>query len=343
MRENFGGLMEPVRNERGSVIVFVTLMIVILLIMVGLGLDTGQLTYVRNQGQAAVDAAALAAVSALPSRDDDQIKSRAAGYNSTNNYVESPTNKIGSSNVSYVQYDYTTNAISNYSASVTTANGVRVALEGGSSITTPVFLTPLLNLLGIATASTQNVSVSAVATIAGKPSIPIAVWSTVCNGSTPVPDVELKQQHPGQENSCWTTYSDKSSGTPDIKALFAASETCQGLPGSQSGTPITIGTPIYQNDGGAVSVYTAAEDFFFKNSATKNRCWLLPVLNGGGNCALKDPTPIVDWASFCPESMLKHGGHSYFKGTLTCKAKPDQLENSLCFSHRLVREPTKGY
>ena len=57
--------MRAQKNERGSVLVFVTLMIVLLLVMVGLGLDTGQLTYVRNQGQAAVDAAALAAVSAI--------------------------------------------------------------------------------------------------------------------------------------------------------------------------------------------------------------------------------------------------------------------------------------
>ena len=39
--------MKAAKNERGSVIVFVTLMIVILLIMVGLGLDTGQ-----NRGKA---------------------------------------------------------------------------------------------------------------------------------------------------------------------------------------------------------------------------------------------------------------------------------------------------
>ncbi len=122
--------MHTARNERGSVIVFVTLMIVVLLIMVGLGLDTGQMTYVRNQGQAAVDAAALTAVSALPSRDDLQVKSRAAGFNSTNNYVESPTNSIGSNHVSYVQYDFTTDTITNYAATVNNANGVRVALEG---------------------------------------------------------------------------------------------------------------------------------------------------------------------------------------------------------------------
>ena len=60
--------MKHLENQRGAVLIFVTLMIVLLLIMVGLGLDTGSLTYSRNQGQAAVDAAALSAVSGLPSR-----------------------------------------------------------------------------------------------------------------------------------------------------------------------------------------------------------------------------------------------------------------------------------
>jgi len=35
--------MRSIKNERGSVIVFVTLIIVLLLIMVGMGLDTGHL------------------------------------------------------------------------------------------------------------------------------------------------------------------------------------------------------------------------------------------------------------------------------------------------------------
>ena len=50
--------MRPVQNENGYVVVFVTLMIVLLLIMVGMGLDTGHLAYIRSQGQPAVDSAA---------------------------------------------------------------------------------------------------------------------------------------------------------------------------------------------------------------------------------------------------------------------------------------------
>ena len=58
--------MHAIDNERGTVLIFVTLSIVLLLIMVGMGLDTGHLVYVRAQGQAAVDAAALSAASAIP-------------------------------------------------------------------------------------------------------------------------------------------------------------------------------------------------------------------------------------------------------------------------------------
>jgi Flp pilus assembly protein TadG len=54
--------MHSGNNQKGSVLVFMTLMIVLLMIMVGMGLDTGSLVYIRAQGQAAVDAAALAAV-----------------------------------------------------------------------------------------------------------------------------------------------------------------------------------------------------------------------------------------------------------------------------------------
>jgi len=340
--------MARYNNQRGSVLVFVTLMIVLLLIMVGMGLDTGQLTYVRSQGQAAVDAAALAAVSGLPeaklNNDSSYVTSRAGVFNSSNNYVESKTNTIGSGNVSYVQYDYVTNTIVKYGATLAEANGVRVALEQatGSGITTPVFLTPLLNLFGASVSGTHDVNVSAVATIVGKPSIPIAVWNSLCPGN-PTALVQLKQQHPGEENSCWTTYLDKSSGASDIKALFDAGETCQGLPEGPNGAPITVGTPIYENKGQAATVYDVAEDFFFKNTATKGRCWYLPVITGTGNCNEKNPSPITDWAKFCPSGVLKHGGHSYFEGTLTCNQTLGEAENSLCFSNRLVREPGKGY
>ena len=346
--------MQTVKNERGSVIVFVTLMIVVLLIMVGLGLDTGQLTYVRNQGQAAVDAAALAAVSGLPTakatNNPAEVVSRAAAYNSKNDYVESPTNSIGSNNISYVQYDFDTNTITNYSSSLANANGVRVALEGARSITTPVFLTPLLNLLGISTSATQEVNVSAVATITERPTIPIALWSNVCPTSAPydssviAPNVNILMQHPdqqtGNENSCWTTFLDCSSGAPDIKGGFQTASSCSGA--SIDGT-IDLGTLICQNKGQVNTVLGAADTFFSANGMP-NSWWVIPVIQGGANCDPTNPTKVVTWAKIRPTAVVKNGNPKYITADVACGNNILQETNSsLCFSHRLVREPTKGY
>jgi Flp pilus assembly protein TadG len=330
--------MGGIQNERGSVLIFATLAIVLLLIMVGMGLDTGQLSYVRSQGQAAVDAAALAAVSGLP-QSQAEVEKRAAAFNSTNDYVESPTNKIGSSNISYIQYDFTKNQITNYSATFDTANGVRVALEQatGSGITTPVFLTPLLNVLGFSTSGSKDIAVSSVAVTTAKPSIPIALWEEVCQGSSTVSGVKIRQQPPGSENSCWTTYLDKSSGANDIRELFQVSAECSGAPTG----PIDIGVHIYENKGQAATIYDDAHQLFMQDHP--GRCWMIPVITGTGNCNAKNPTPIRDWAKICPTEVSKNGAHSYITANVTCNQKiQGDTKNSLCFSNRLVRDAKSG-
>ena len=110
--------MQPVKNQQGYVVVFVTLMIVLLMIMVGMGLDTGHLAYVRSQGQPAVDSAALAAASAIPSGNWSTVTDRAAKFNpggtnpgTGNNYLDSPSNKINQKNVTLVKYDNTSGRI----------------------------------------------------------------------------------------------------------------------------------------------------------------------------------------------------------------------------------------
>jgi len=325
-------------------------MIVILMVMVGLGLDTGHLTYVRNQGQAAVDAAALAAVSGLPSAQASgnpaEVQNRAAAYVSKNDYVGSSTNPIGNSNISYVKYDFTSNTITNYSEPMATANGVRVALEGGNSITTPMFLTPLMNLLGIATAGTQNVNVSAVATITAKPAIPIALWQGKCAPGNPIQNgVQIQMQHPDQkadanEDACWTTFFDCSSGAPDIKAGFQTASTCSGnaLDGN-----VALGSMICQNAGQVNTVMNTAQNFFLDTKANAGKWWIIPVIKGSGNCAVKDPTAIVDFAKVQVTDVSKTGNPKYITANIQCGQSLNALDESFCFTHRLVREPAKGY
>jgi uncharacterized membrane protein len=91
--------MSSMSNDKGSVLVFVTLMIVLLMIMVGMGLDTGQLTYTRATGQTAVDAAALSAVSAIPTRNLGEVQARATAFATENTHLDSNNNPIKGTNV----------------------------------------------------------------------------------------------------------------------------------------------------------------------------------------------------------------------------------------------------
>jgi Flp pilus assembly protein TadG len=333
-------------------------MIVVLMVMVGIGLDTGHMTYSRNTAQGAVDAAALAAVSGLPeaksTNSDAPVNNRAAAYTGTNTYTGSNTNAIGSANVTYVQYDYASNTITDYNASRANANGVRVAMEtaNGRPVQSPAFLTPLLRLMGNSASSANNVSVSAVATIQTRPAIPIALWETKCGtkvGTPPAyplqPNVKIEMQHPDQndatgENACWTTFFDCSSGAPDIKAGFVTAGTCSG---SSIDGNVGLGSMICQNRGQVNTVLGGAEDFFLKTPSNVGKWFIIPVLSGGGNCAPDNPTGIVDFAKIKVSAIDKTGNPKYIVADIQCGQSLDSTESSLCFTHRLVREPGKGY
>lgn len=336
------------RNERGTVLVFVTLMIVLLLVMVGMGLDTGYLTLTRSMGQSAVDSAALSAVSALPSGNHAEIVARATAYINENNYTGSNSNPITNGNVSYVRYDYATNQIVEYGAPLGTANGVRVALEStnATAISTPAFLTPIFRLFGASAPSTNNVNVSAVATITSIPSIPIAVWSNQCAdfNENVKSGVEIQVQHPTKdedtgENACWTTFKDCSSGASDIKALFQVASSCTGNNAAQG---VSIGTEICQNRGQVNSSLFEAEEFFTAHPEIE--WWTVPVIGGGGNCDPQNPTQVVSWAQIQPTAYNTKGNPKTITANIKCGPYLiNEPTGSLCHSHRLVREPSKGY
>ncbi len=333
------------QNEKGSVVVFATLLIVLFMIMVGLGLDTGQLAFVRSQGQTAVDAAALTAASGLPIAGGAQVTGRVDDFNATNDYVESPTNKIGSSNITYVQYNDSSGAIIDL-PDATNANGVRVALEqknpytgasSGTGITTPVFLTPLLNLFGAPAPAKTDISVSAVAVLKAVPGIPIAIMTKLCNGSSTVPNVMLRQTNANVDNSCWTTYTDNPPSAKAVQELFGKSATCSGLP-SQSDL-VTIGTLIELNNGQEASTYQEAKDLFL---APQNlgKCWIVPVVPNSTKCNQSDP--ILEWAKICPTEVEKQGNPKYIKANITCNQDLFKTKDNLCFSPRLVRDTKSG-
>jgi len=334
-----------VQNQKGSVLVFITLMVVLLLVMVGMGLDTGHLAYIRSQGQPAVDAAALAAVTALPSGNLLTVQARAAalmpgGSNPGigNNYLNSPNNPIGNNNVTLLDYDSKSYKIENTGVTIANANAVRVALEStnpysggpnGAAMTSPLFLAPLFNLLGTKVSNTASVSVSAVAAMKAVSGMPIAIDNTLC-GSSALQDLEFNPRG----NAGWTTYS-QGANTPNVKALFAGVESCTGSPA------VDVGFCTNLQNGTIGNLFNQTIPDFFKSDPTA--CYLLPVVGPISNFNFNQCANIIDWARFCPNPNLNKAvsGHT-LNGTVTCGQSIYRSRDTKCYVPFLVRDTKSG-
>jgi Flp pilus assembly protein TadG len=340
--------MQPLKNEQGYALVFMTLMIVLLLIMVGMGLDTGHLAYVRSQGQPAVDAAALAAASAVPSGSWSTVTDRAAKFNpggtnpgTGNNYLDSPNNQISQKNVTLVKYDNATGGFTTSGVNINNANGARVALEntnpyGGSAaqaMKSPLFLTPLLNLFGQSAKTTANVNVSAVAVNQALPGLPIVVVQGLCGQPG---DVELDFQSGGKSTAGWETYQIDNASSTEVRDLFDKLPYCAGQPA------IDVGYCGNVANGVNATVFNGNLKPMFK--ADPSRCYLIPVIPNGGN--LTQCQNIADWAKFCPakgnNTADAFPSQGVLKGTVTCGQNVFDSRDSQCYVQRLVRDKTSG-
>ncbi len=335
--------MQSVKNERGTVLIFATLIIVLLLVMVGMGLDTGHLAYVRSQGQPAVDAAALAAAAAIPSNNVTTVTDQATKFNPGgtnpgpgNNYVSSPTNKITDKSVTLVKYDPTTTTVTTSGVTIANANGVRVALEnnnpyGGTAeaaMKSPLFLTPLFNLLGQTTSATADVSVSAVGVIRALPGLPIAVAQTLC-GTTDTLDLRTG----GKGTAGWETYYITNASNSQVVGLWKALPFCSGQP------IVDVGYCGNIANGANNDIANKILQPMFK--ANPNDCYLIPVVANTGN--FNQCQTITDWAQFCPiggEAAVLGPGQFY--GKVTCGQNTWTSRDTKCYVASLVRDTKSG-
>ena len=193
-----------------------------------------------------------------------------------------------------------------------------------------------MRLFGGSTPSAADVNVSAVAAMKAVPGIPIAIMQKVCNGSTQVNNVLLVQSNANVDNSCWTTYTDNPPSASKVQALFHKAESCSGLPANTD--LITIGTLIELNNGQAASTYSDALDVLITNNPGK--CWMVPVVTDSTKCNQQDA--ILDWAKICPYEVIKNGNDKHIGVNLTCQQSLFRKNDNLCYSTRLVREPTVG-
>jgi Flp pilus assembly protein TadG len=342
--------MQTVKNERGSVLIFATLIIVLLLIMVGMGLDTGHLAYVRSQGQPAVDSAALAAASAIPSGDMTKVTDQAAKFNpgggnpgAGNNYMDGSNNKIAAANVTLVKYNNVTGAIITSGVTIdpkgplnVRANGVRVALENsnpyggtaGAAMQSPLFLTPLFNLFGQTTSTTADVSVSAVGVIRALPGLPIVVKDTLCPNPTVTKELEFQSKN----SAGWETYYIENASTSEIRALWEALPFCSGQPIVDVGYCGNVANGVNE------TIVNGHLKPMFK--AEPERCYLIPVIKNAGN--INQCQTITDWASFCPDKVDPFPKTGTLKGTITCGQNTWDSRDTKCYVPFLVRDTKSG-
>jgi Flp pilus assembly protein TadG len=346
--------MQSVKNERGSVLIFATLIIVLLLIMVGMGLDTGHLAYVRSQGQPAVDSAALAAASAIPSGDMTKVTDQAAKFNpgasgnpgAGNDYVSSsnPSNKIGPNNVTLVKYNNVTGTFITSGVSIdpkaplsVRANGVRVALENnnphggtaGAAMKSPLFLTPLLNLFGQTTSNTADVSTSAVAVIRALPGLPIVVTDNLCPEPTKTKTLDFQPPN----TAGWETYYIENASTSEVRVLWEALPFCSGQP------IIDVGYCGNVANGVNETIVNGHLKPMFK--AEPDRCYLIPVIKPPQGQVNQCQT-ITDWASFCPDKIDPFPSTGTLKGTITCGQNTFDSRDTKCYVPFLMRDAKSG-
>jgi hypothetical protein len=345
--------MQCVRNENGAVLVFITLMMVLLMVLVGMGLDTGHLAYIRSQGQPAVDSAALSAASAVPTGDPALVKARAAAFDpgagnpgTGNNYLDSTHNLITDNNVSLIHFDQTADpqirlATGVTSTSVGDANGVRVALENtnpyggtvGAPMKSPLFLTPLFNLLGVQTPTTTNVSVSAVARIQGLAAMPIAVADTLCGTNATL-------NFQGGGSAGWETYYISNASATVIRDLWDSIGNCGGQPA------VDIGYCGNLNNGVISNIFNKnIQDMY---NADPSRCYLIPVVDHNviANGNFNQCSNITDWAKLCLDAkdpFNKTGSQKgQLRGTVSCGQSVYSTKDTQCYVPSLVRDTKSG-
>lgn len=166
-----------VKGNNGQAIVYVALFITVMFMFVALSINAGLLTYGKNQGQAAVDASALAAAAAIPnynaSGNPSKVYAVAEGLNNQNTVMSEAANIVGSTDLEFC----TGNASGNFVCEPSPADPAQV---GGVQVTktypADMYLTGFLD-----GDDTKNLTVSATGWLGGpgglSPDLPVAVCS----------------------------------------------------------------------------------------------------------------------------------------------------------------------
>lgn len=221
--------MRLLNNSRGVAIIYVTLFLLVLgMLFVALGIDVGWMAYVRTQGQASVDAAALRGAAAIPSYnasngDPAKVNALATSIDADNTVMNQDSGTVASSSVIEVCSGGPAPGDLQCPAAGAPPDVWGTAVRVTRTFPTPLFLSRVI--MGSAGAST-NITVSSTAFLGGvgegQPDIPVALrgckvgWPQSCNAPRTIQSPET------QDNSFFTIFDQ--TGNDTCKKMAAGTE-----------------------------------------------------------------------------------------------------------------------
>ena len=252
---------------------------------------------------------------------------------------DSPGSTLGASNVTPIVYDGSSIQVATYG----TANGVRVGLEKAgtspytanteSSVVSPLFLTPLLNLMGFTAPAQANLNITATAVLQNRPELPIAIVDCTVGPAT----FNVSLTPSTTDNAAVTSFTFGTANTNLMRDLV--SNTCSTMP------PVRIGSCINLNNGAGQQVMQEIIDVHgpFTDPPDPDDCFLLPIIpdllvaNGNFNQC----RPMQGLARMCISNVTSTGRTKVLAGQITgCYLN---WGVSTCSVPVLVRDTKSGF
>jgi hypothetical protein len=292
-----------VKGNRGHAIVYVALFITFMFIFVSLSINAGLLTYGKNQGQAAVDAAALGAAAAIPRYNTfgnpNDVYAVAETFNSENTVMNESANIVGATDMEFC----TGNAFGSFACESTPANPAQV---GGVRVTksypAQIYLTGFLD-----GDSSKDLTVSATAWLGGpgglSPDLPVAICSDEV-GFDPanlqcLPNKSTEFSPNNADSAGWWTPIDFSASSSDCSYFVNQPDEIPYL---------NLGEEVNLNNGEITSCHIEIAKRFQgcnpnicaldpENEQRKACTAVIPIVNCGGS--INQQLPVEGFAAIC--------------------------------------------
>jgi hypothetical protein len=300
---------KKVKDDRGQTIFFMTAFLLLMVLFVGVAVDVGWMAFVKSQGQAAVDAAALAGAAGLPAYNDKKLAGdvllRVSSLNNSN-FIMNQSANITSGDVQFCSGSPT-----NCGATIWPADGIRVT----KAIPTPLFFANLLN-----GGNSTTINVSAVAWL-GSPG--------VVRPDLPVALLDCQVGYPGTCSATATLDGFNQSPNPKDDSAFtsyfthnASAKVFKDMVNDPSLIPLVkTGEAIELNNGQVNSALKEIEEAFNDKKGTDgNWCVILPVISckdlENGNPVQQ--AKVVGFAQMCITKVDTKGNPKSIQASLNC-------------------------